>query len=198
MEALFGLKGKDFVILAADKHAQFSICQIKNDHDKIMEIDGNKLYAGAGPNGDVTNFLEYTQKNIHLYRLRNNVGLGCGAAARWTRNQLATMLRKNPHQIDMLIAGFDEDGPQLYFLDYLSSLNSLNKAAHGYGAYFALSIMDRYWKPDLTEKEGMEVIQKCIQEMKTRFIMNMDQFSIKIVDKNGIRTLPQPPLLPSK
>jgi len=195
MEALFGIKGKDFVIVAADKHAQFSICQLKNDCDKIMVIDDNKLYAGIGPNADVTNFLEYTQKNVHLYRHKNNVQLGCRAAANWTRNALAHMLRRNPHQVDMIIAGYDDEGPQLYFLDYLSSLNSLNKAAHGYGAYFALSIMDRYWKPDITEAEGLEVIRKCIQEMKTRFIINMDRFTIKIVDKDGVRTLQQPPVV---
>lgn len=192
MEALFGIKGKDFVIIAADKHAQFSICQLKDDYDKILEIDDNKLYAGIGPNGDVSNFLDFTQKNIHLYKLRNNLKLGCGAAAKWTRNQLATMLRRNPHQIDMIIGGFDEEGPQLYFLDYLASLNKLNKAAQGYGAYFALSIMDHLWKPDLTEAEALDIIRKCIQEMKTRFIINMDKFTIKVVDKNGIRTLQQP------
>jgi len=189
MEALFGIKCNDFVIIAADKHAAFSICQLKDDHDKIMLIDDNKLFAGCGPNGDVINFLEYIQKNIHLYQLRTHIQLGVKGAANFTRNQLATMLRKNPHQVDLLVGGYDKDGPHLYFMDYLASCNGVNKAAHGYGAYFALSIMDRYWRPDLTEEEGLDVIQKCIQEMATRFIINMSKFSIKVVDKNGTRVI---------
>ena len=47
----------------------------------------------------------------------------------------------------MLIAGHDdEDGPSLYFMDYLASLNKVPYGAHGYGAMFSLSIMDRHYR----------------------------------------------------
>ena len=49
--------------------------------------------------------------------------------------------------VNMLIAGHDEtDGPSLYFMDYLASLQEVPYAAHGYGAYFTLSVLDRYYK----------------------------------------------------
>ena len=49
--------------------------------------------------------------------------------------------------VNMLIAGHDEtDGPALYFMDYLASLQEVPYAAHGYGAYFTLSVLDRYYK----------------------------------------------------
>ena len=70
-------------------------------------------------------------------------------------------------------------------------MQKLNKAAHGYGAYFTLGLMDRHWKPDITEEEGLALIRKCIKEMETRFIVNLTKFSIKIVNKDGVRALEQ-------
>lgn len=45
------------------------------------------------------------------------------------------------------MAGYDDnDGPELFFLDYLASMVKVPFAAHGYGSYFSLGVMDRYYK----------------------------------------------------
>lgn len=45
------------------------------------------------------------------------------------------------------MGGYDkENGPELYFMDYLASSMKVPFAAHGYGGYLSLSIMDRYHK----------------------------------------------------
>lgn len=50
--------------------------------------------------------------------------------------------------MNLLLAGFDEtDGPGLYYMDHLSALAKAPFAAHGYGAYLTLSILDRYYRP---------------------------------------------------
>lgn len=36
----------------------------------------------------------------------------------------------------------------------VNDLFEASQAAHGYGAMFTLGLMDRYWKPDLTEAEA--------------------------------------------
>lgn len=51
------------------------------------------------------------------------------AAANFTRNELAQALRKGPYQVDLLVAGVDDDGAHLYFMDYLASSEKVNKAA---------------------------------------------------------------------
>ena len=190
MDCLFGVKGKDFVVLAADGTVEFSIVKFKDTEDKIAVIDGNKLFASAGAQGERTQLLEYLEKNIHLYTLRNGVSLSTNAAAQFTRSEMAKFLRKSPYQVNLLIAGYDEKtGPSLYYLDHLAALQEVNRGAHGYGAYFALGLLDRYWKADLSEAEGVEIIRKCIAEIKTRFLIDRNTFVIKIVDKNGTRVV---------
>ena len=102
---------------------------------------------------------------------------------------LAESLRKSPYQANCVIAGYDENGPGLYWLDYLGSLQKVTKAAHGYGGHFLYSIMDNFYNSDLSLEDAKTCIGKCINELRTRFIVSMVNFQVKIVDKNGITNI---------
>jgi len=189
-DALIDFTGAGYVMIAADRTASRSIVNFKHDEDKIVVLDKNKIMGAAGPQGDRAHFCEYVQKNIHLYAFRTGLSLSTKATANWTRNQLADFLRSEPYQVDSLIGGFDEKvGPSLFYMDYLSSMHQVDKASHGYVAYFLGAMLDRYWKKDLSEEEGLELMKKCIDEIHLRFMLAKPKFLIKIVDKNGIREI---------
>lgn len=61
----------------------------------------------------------------------------------------------------------EKDGPSLIFMDYLASMNKLPFAVHGYGSFFALSIFDRYYKPDLSVDEASLLINRCVAEVSS-------------------------------
>lgn len=155
MDILLGLVGKDYVMTVADRAQARSIVVFKHDEDKIFELDSHMVMATAGPQGDRTNFAEYIQRNIQLYKYRNDLSLTTKGAANFTRSfayvmknatekiinrkELATFLRKSPYQVNLLMAGFDEKvGPSMYYMDYLGSMHKMDSAAHGYGSYFTL------------------------------------------------------------
>lgn len=192
MECLIGLKGKDFVVLASDKIAARSIVAMKHDHDKMFQLSDKLLMAICGDSGDCVQFAEYISKNIQLYKMRNGYNLSPSAAANFTRRNLAEALRsRGAYQVNMLIGGYDEEeGPELYFMDYLSALVKLPFAVHGYGSFFSLSVMDRYYKEDLTQEEAVELLQKCIDEVHTRFIVNLANYKVRVITKEGIREMP--------
>jgi 20S proteasome subunit beta 4 len=103
---------------------------------------------------------------------------------------MATALRKGPYQTNLLLGGFDEgNGPSLYFIDYLAALAKVDFGAHGYAANFILSVFDRDWKPNMSLEEGLGVIRKCVHELHTRFLISQPNFTVKVVDKDGIRTV---------
>lgn len=155
---------------------------------QIKALDAHKIVAAAGPQADCVAFVEYIQKNIALYGFRTGLELSTAAAASYTRTQLAEALRKNPYQVNLLIAGWDEGaGPSIHFMDYLASSDKLNFAAHGYAGYFLLSTMDRYWKPGMSEQAGLDLVRKCIAELRTRFLLNQPHFTVKVVTKDGIK-----------
>lgn len=45
-----------------------------------------------------------------------------------------------------MLGGFDvtTETPHLYWVDYLGTMTEVPFGAHGYGAYFGLSLLDRY------------------------------------------------------
>lgn len=192
MECLIGIRGKDFIILASDTNAARSIMSLKRDHDKMLSLGDKLVMAICGEAGDCMQFSEYIAKNVQLYKMRNGYELSPHAAANFTRRNLADALRsQTPYYVNLLMGGYDkENGPELYYLDYLASLVKVPFAVQGYGSFFSLSVMDRYYKEDMTKEETVELLQKCIDEIHTRFIVNLSTYKICVVDSNGIEQLP--------
>ncbi|KAG2134114.1 nucleophile aminohydrolase [Suillus clintonianus] len=147
METSFALTGKGYVIVAADTTAARSIVKMQIDQDKIKELSPHLLMAYSGEPGDTVQFAEFVERNIRLYQIRNLYPLRPAAAASWIRRSLAESLRsRNPYSVNLLLGGYDTSShtPNLYWIDYLGTVVEVPFAAHGYGAYFALSLLDRY------------------------------------------------------
>eukprot|EP01080_Neovahlkampfia_damariscottae_P001587 gene1587-12712_t len=187
-DSILAIAGKDFVLLGAEASAGFSIIVMKHDEDKIKKLDDTKLLAASGQNGDRVQFCEFIQKNMNLYRYVNDRPLETKSAANYIRGTLATALRKNPYQVNLLLGGYDEEtGGSLYLIDYLSSMQKVNFGAHGYGGYFSLSIMDKYYHDDLTLDEAKDIMKKCISEIQKRLLLNSPAFIYKAITKDGIQ-----------
>uniref|UniRef100_A0A7S1CP82 Proteasome subunit beta n=1 Tax=Bicosoecida sp. CB-2014 TaxID=1486930 RepID=A0A7S1CP82_9STRA len=189
MDSIIGCVGKDFAVLIADATQARSILTYKHDEDKIVHLSKSVMAAAAGEHGDRIQFTEYVQKNIALHELRTDMTLDTHSAAHYTRRELATALRKNPYNVNLLLAGWDADaGASLYFLDYMSSMQKMNFAAHGYAGYFCYSLLDRHWKAGMSLEEATALMGKCVTELRTRFMLHQPKFVLKVVDKDGIRT----------
>jgi len=163
---------------------------MKDDQDKMFKLTSKLGMVICGESGDTVYFGELIQKNIQLYKIRHGYELSPHSAANFTRHQLAEYLRKAPYFVNSLIGGFDEQSQttSLYYLDYFASLVDVPYAAHGYGAMFALSLLDRHYREDLTQEDAEELLVKCIQEVQKRLIINLPAFSYYFIDDNGIST----------
>jgi 20S proteasome subunit beta 4 len=40
---------------------------------------------------------------------------------------------QGPYNCNLLVAGYDDGEPSLYFIDYMACCHKMNCAAHGYG-----------------------------------------------------------------
>ncbi|GBP09126.1 Proteasome subunit beta type-2 [Eumeta japonica] len=179
-------------MIAADQTNSHSIMVMKDDEEKVYRISDKLVMGVIGDSGDTTQFAEYIAKNIQLYKMRNGYELGPAAAACFTRRNLAEYLRsRTPYFVNILMAGYDkETGPELHFMDYLASSVKVPFAAHGFGGFLSLSIMDRYHKPDATVEEAYEILKLCVKEVHKRLFVNLPNFQVTVVDRDGIKTLP--------
>ena len=190
MDCVFGIQGNDYILLAGDRASvSNSIIKLQDTDHKIIKLANNQLMACVGESYDKKNFPKLVKANMELYYFQNGQRLTTDETATYIRKELAEGIRSSPHQCNCLVAGFDSDGPKLYWLDYLGSYAKLLKAAHGYGAYFLYGLMDNFYKKDLSLKEGEIIIKNCISELKTRFAINMVDFDVFKITKDGIEDI---------
>ncbi|KAF5346874.1 hypothetical protein D9756_010572 [Leucocoprinus leucothites] len=190
METSFALTGKGYVIVAADTTSARSIVKMKNDEDKIKTVSPHLLMSYSGEPGDTVQFAEYIERNLRLYQIRNLYPLRPSAAASWIRRSLAESLRsRSPYSVNLLVGGYDTSThePKLYWIDYLGTVSEVPFAAHGYGSYFVLSLLDRYHDPEAPLEEGLATLKRCIQEVSKRLIVSPEKYKVKVVDKDGVR-----------
>ena len=153
-------------------------------------MDDNILLSISGDIADRSNFGNFITRNIQFFKFKNGKSLSVHEAAEFTRNQYAEALRKAPYQVNSLLSGFDSiEGAQLFWLDYLGTLQRVKYGAHGYAAYFVLSVMAEFYKPDLNLEEAKQIINHCVNELRTRFMIAQDHFVVKVIDQNGVRNL---------
>eukprot|EP00555_Chaetoceros_dichaeta_P011479 CAMPEP_0198261694 /NCGR_PEP_ID=MMETSP1447-20131203/10372_1 /TAXON_ID=420782 /ORGANISM="Chaetoceros dichaeta, Strain CCMP1751" /LENGTH=202 /DNA_ID=CAMNT_0043949699 /DNA_START=1300 /DNA_END=1908 /DNA_ORIENTATION=- len=191
-DSVFGIEFDGGVIIAADQTNARSILTYQSNLDKVVQLSSHSAMGVAGPNSDLVNFSEYISKNFALYQLSNDgIQLSTAAQANFCRNELAAALRKGPYQVNILLGGYDKktSSGSLYWMDYLAALTKLKYGAQGYASNFCLSIMDRDYKEGLTQDEAVQIVEKCIQELKVRFLLNQSNFLIKVIDKDGVRVV---------
>jgi 20S proteasome subunit beta 4 len=223
MECSFALTGKGYVIVAADTTAARSIVKMKTDEDKIKALSPHLLMAYSGEpgnlrsfssnhlyisfvitTGDTVQFAEYVERNIRLYQIRNIYALRPSAAASWIRRSLAESLRsRKPYSVNLLLGGYDtaSHDPQLYWIDYLGTMTSVPFGAHGYGSYFALSLLDRrvHFASLLSSQlvlgyngwSGFRLDTTIRPLQRTLplsfFVCKPGKYIVKVVDKEGVR-----------
>lgn len=189
MEFSIGFRGNGFVLLASDTAAARSIMMFKQDQDKMIKLGSKKLMSVVGEPGDAVQFSEFVQKNLQLYKMRNGYEMSTQSMSAYTRRVLADALRSSPYFVHLLMAGHDRDECHLYTIDYLASCVEVPFAAHGYGSYFVLSLLDRWHNEDLSKDEAIILLKKCMAELKKRFTISLPAMTVRIVDKDGIHDL---------
>ncbi|PRP88115.1 proteasome subunit beta type-2-A-like [Planoprotostelium fungivorum] len=186
-DSLIGFTGEGYTLLASTANVARSVVVMKKREDKILPLDQFKILGASGDNGDRAHFTEFIKRNMQLYELRLGYPLTTHGAANFTRGEIATALRQRPYQVNMLLGGYDADvGSSLYFLDYMGALHKQDYATQGYAGYFTLSLLDKEWKKGLTLDQGKELLKKCIEQLRVRFVLDTSQWTIKYVDSQGV------------
>merc|ERR1719158_1468029 len=164
MECLIGMAFDDFVMVAADQTNARSIMVMKSDQDKFCQLSDKLVMAVSGESGDTTQFAEYIQKNIQLYKMRNGYELSPSAAANFTRRNLADYLRsRTPYQVNLLIAGYDR--------------------------FFTTALLDAHYKSDMTRQQAYNLMIECVKEVQKRLVLNLPNFAVIVVDKEGVTNM---------
>ncbi|ODQ79755.1 hypothetical protein BABINDRAFT_7961 [Babjeviella inositovora NRRL Y-12698] len=190
MDIILGIRVQDCTIIATSKAFTRGISILNSTDDKTRQLGEHSLMAFTGESGDTVQFAEYIQANMQLHAMRESYELSPKATASFVRNQLASSLRsRKPYQVNVLIAGFDTktEKPSLNWLDYLGTNVELPYCAHGYAAFYTSSLLDRHYRADMTQQEGLDLLQLCVKELQLRMPMDFKGVLVKVVSNEGVK-----------
>lgn len=184
-----GVVCREATILATDTRALAGGYFIAHKHiKKIQKIDDHLAMTIAGAVADAQNVVDTIRYYSNLYRIDKRVPIPVKAAARLASN-IFFSARLFPYIADVLIGGFDQDGPSVYNIDLLGSLTEAKFVSTGSGSPVAYGVLESEYRENLTVEEAIDVAAKAVSAAIKRNAGTGDGIDVAVITKDGFREL---------
>jgi len=183
-----GIKATDGVVLCADMRASAGYFIANNNTMKIQQIDDHAGMTMAGGVADAQNITDILRYHANLHRIQKNESIPIKSLTR-----LASLIfhqnRGYPFMADILVGGYDKQGPALYNIDMFGSVEDKTYVTTGSGSPVAYGLLEEEYRKDLTVEDAKLVALRAVKAAITRNIGTGDGINVSIIDKNGFRLL---------
>jgi len=183
-----GIKAKDGVVLCADMRASAGYFIANNNTMKIQKID---LHAGltlAGGVADAQNIVDILRYHSNLHRVEKQGPISIHSLARLC-SLIFHQNRGYPFMADILVGGFDTNGPALFNIDMFGSVEEKLYVTTGSGSPVAYGLLEEEYKKDLTVEDAKKIALRAVKAAIVRNIGTGDGINIAVMDKDGFRLL---------
>jgi 20S proteasome subunit beta 5 len=128
---------------------------------KIIEINPFLLGTMAGGAADCSFWERNLGMQCRLYELRNGKRISVAAASKLLANTVAGY-RGYGLSMGTMITGWDDTGPQLYYVDDDGTRLKGRYFSVGSGSTYAYGVLDTHYRPDLTVEEAIDLGKRAI------------------------------------
>ena len=183
-----GISCIDGVVLCADMRASAGYFIANNNTMKIQKIDKHAGMTIAGGVADAQNVVDMLRYHSNIHRIEKQEYLPIKSIAR-----LASLIffqnRYYPFIVDILVGGYDNQGPSLYNIDMFGSLDKKTFVTTGSGSPVAYGLLENEYRDGLTVDEGKVIALRAIKAAITRNIGTGDGINVAIIDQKGFSLL---------
>ncbi|KAJ1801137.1 Proteasome subunit beta type-5 [Coemansia sp. RSA 2399] len=154
-------KFKDGIIVATDSRATMGNIIGSQTVKKVIEINPYLLGTMAGGAADCGFWERVLGMECRLYELRNKKRISVAAASKILVN---LVLRYKGMGLSMgtMVAGWDEKGPGLFYVDSEGERMTNDLFSVGSGSTFAYGILDASYKYDMEPEEAIDLARRAI------------------------------------
>ena len=142
----------------------------------------------AGGVADAQNLVDIMRYNANIYRLTNRELMPIKSAARLCSNVLFNQ-RYYPYYVQIILAGFDNVGGQIYNIDLFGSITTEKFISTGSGSPVAYGYLESEFKENLSVNEAYKIAIQAIAAAIRRNAGTGDNINAVIIDKEGYREL---------
>eukprot|EP00897_Mesotaenium_endlicherianum_P009369 jgi/Mesen1/8460/ME000476S07993 len=152
---------KDGLIVAVDSRASMGQYISSQTVKKVIEINPYLLGTMAGGAADC----QFWQRNLgmrcRLHELHNGRRISVAGASKLLANTLYSY-KGMGLSIGTMIAGWDESGPNLFYVDNDGSRVKGQRFSVGSGSTYAYGVLDAGYKYDMSYEEAIELGRRSI------------------------------------
>ncbi len=178
------IKCKDGVILGNDRRATWGYTVTNKSTKKVFLVSEKIGFAAYGLIGDYQILARIMRAQANLYALDAGAKINTKSMAKMISNFLYSR-KMAPLYTNLVVAGYDEEGPQLYTLDAIGSLIPEDYGTTGTGMLLSIGILEAEYKPDISIAEGEELVTKAIRNAIKRDAMSGNGIDLIIITKDG-------------
>lgn len=178
----------DGIALAADTRASAGFFIADRHVMKIQKVDRHLGMTIAGGVADAQNLVDIMRYNANIYRLTNKELMPVKSAARLCSNVLFNQ-RYYPYYVQIILAGYDKSGGNIYNIDLFGSMTSEKFISTGSGSPVAYGYLESEFKDNLSVEEGYKIAIQAIAAATRRNAGTGDGITAVIIDKDGYHEL---------
>ncbi|UGV41351.1 archaeal proteasome endopeptidase complex subunit beta [Methanococcoides orientis] len=186
-----GIVCSDGVVLATEQRATMGNFIASKTAKKIYQIDDLVGMTTAGSVGDAQQIVRVISVESKLFKMRRQESVTIKGIATLLSNLLSGQ-RYYPLMVQLLIGGFDKNGPAVYSLDALGGKIEETKAVStGSGSPMAYGVLEDRYKEDMTVDEGVDLAIRALHNAMKRDSASGEGIDVVVITKDKYERLDQ-------
>lgn len=177
-------KFNEGIIVSVDSRSTMGNYIASQTVKKVIEINPFLLGTMAGGAADCSFWERNLGMQCRMFELRNKKRISVASASKLLAN---TMNSYRGYGLSMgtMITGWDETGPQLYYVDNDGTRLKGNIFAVGSGSTYAYGVLDTFYRKDLSIEEAIDLGKRAIYHATHRDAMSGGTNNLYHVTKEG-------------
>ena len=182
-----GIVGKDCVVLASDQRATMGFLIANKTAKKIYKITNRIGATIAGSVADAQMIMDYLKAEAKLFEIQRGRPIRVKALTRYLSNIM--FQGRGLYMLGCVVGGFDDEGPQVYYTDYIGSVLPDKYVSTGSGSPVALGVLEAEYKEGITKKKAIELGVRAIAAAIERDAATGNSILVSVIDKDGYEAI---------
>jgi len=184
-----GLIAKDCVVLASDQRATMGYLIANKAAQKIYKITDRIGATIAGSVADAQSIMELLRAESKLFEIQRGRPMRVKALTRLLSNIM--FQSRGTYLLQSLVGGYDDEGPQVFYTDFIGSVLPDKFTATGSGSPIALGVLEAEYEENLPKKKAVELAIRAIAAAIERDAATGNAILVSVIDKDGYQEVPK-------
>lgn len=181
-----GIRTREGVVLASDKRLSYGGYVLSKQARKVYPITSRSGVAFAGLMGDIGYLVKLLKAEAKFYELEFNKEIKTRSLGK-VLSVILYSYKWFPMFTEVVIGGYDEEGPIIYILDPVGSLIEEKYAAVGSGMQLALGYLEPRYREDMSIDEAEKIAVEAIKTVFERDVLSGDGVDLLVFTKEGYK-----------